>query len=267
MFARFIAVLCAIMLAACGGGSSGGGSVTPAGPQRANTSLSYYLPEAAGNSWTFSSGGSIRDLGSGSLNCGGCPIQGVAIESLGLYSPSGTSSGIFYYTKGTYPIAPLAGHSVTYLTGVSNDGGQTILLTAYSLDGTIPGLGAIDDRPQANETFFINSNSYGGSASATINSVGGTQPYGSAFIDSIAATTLSAPAAGVTIGFSFAQGVGFSSVSYQGQTITLTSFNVNTSSAHAVAREVKALHTLNASSASDSVVASVESAAISSLFH
>jgi hypothetical protein len=227
-----LALAATVALAACGGGGSGGGGsapAVPAPPPPANTSLAYYLPLAPGNVWTFDTGGSFRDLGSGTLLCGGCAIQGVTIEAVAIVSPSGTQTGIFYYAKGVYPSGTLAGRNITYLTGISNDGGNTILLTAYSLDGRIPGLGAIDDSPTPGEYFSFVSGAYNASATAAINSVGGAQSYQNTTIANVALTTLSSPAI-TPINFGFAQGVGFTSLSYQGQTTKLTSFSVSLSS-------------------------------------
>ena len=229
----FIAVV-AVSLAACGGGGGGGSrSTVPATVPPANTSLPYYVPLAAGNVWTFDNGGSFRDLGAGTLVCGGCAIQGTTIEAIGLVNASGTQSGIFYYAKGVYPYGVLAGRNITYLTGVSSDGGTTIQLAAYSFDGRIPGLGAIDDTPTPGEYFSFASGAYNGSATATIDSVGGTQPYQNTTLTNVALTTLSSPAI-TPINFGFAQGVGFSSVSVQGATTKLTSFAVSRSSRAAV---------------------------------
>jgi hypothetical protein len=165
----------------------------------------------------------------------------VTIEAIGIFSPSGQQSAIFYYAKGVYPFGTLAGRNVTYLTGLSNDGGDTILLTAYSLDGRVPGLGAIDDNPTPGEYFsFVSIAAYNASATASIDSVGGTQPYQSTTLNNVALTTLSSPAI-TPINFGFAQGVGFTSISYQGQTTKLTSFAVNRSS-HDARRAPRSLH-------------------------
>ncbi|GAC1426997.1 MAG: hypothetical protein NVSMB64_33130 [Candidatus Velthaea sp.] len=245
-----------IALAACGGGSSGGGAsssapVVPAGPTVANTSASQYLPESQGNVWTFSSGGSIRDLGAGNLVCS-CAISGVPLENFGFYSPSGSLSGIFYFTKGVYPNGVLSGRFITYLTGVSNDGGATILLSAYSLDGSITGIGSIDDNPTAGEMFtFTPGLAFQPSDISTITSIGGTQLYGSnQIITSIAQDTLQSGTA--NFGFGYARGVGFVNISAQGQTMMISSFSINATTAHASGRNVEGTRAVLARAATES---------------
>jgi hypothetical protein len=149
-----------------------------------------------------------------------------------------------------YPFGTLAGRNVTYLTDISTDGGNTILLTTYSLDGRVPGLGAIDDNPTPGEYFsFVSVAAYNAGATAAIDSVGGTQAYQSTTIDNVALTTLSSPAI-TPINFGFAQGVGFTSIPYQGQTTKLTSLSVSRAS-HDVRRAPRSLRPAIVSGAHD----------------
>ena len=241
----------AIAEAACGGGGSGGGygggGLPPAPPtiSYANTSLPFYLPLATGNTWLFASGGSINDSGSATLSCA-CAYNGGAIESLDLFTPTSTYSGTLYFAKGT----PF-GQSDTFLVGVSQDHGTTITLVGSSTQGTqvVPGIGVMDDAPQVNELW-----SEGGGTSV-IQSVGGTQPYGSEQIKNIAVDAITGISNGViqTLTWGFAQGVGFTSIDLNGQSTTLTSFSVSMTS-HSVDRRVLPTNAIRAKTFDISVI-------------
>ena len=229
-----------ISLTACGGG--GGGSAPPPGPTIANTSASQYLPLSAGNTWTFSAGGSLRDVGSVSLSCGGCKIQGTRAEQIGLYSATGTLTGTLYIEKGVYTTGAYAGHAMTYFTGISQDGGLTVIVGDYSLDGKITGDVVMDDTPTAGEvtTFAPGTGVVSNPAVSTIASVGGTEPFGNnQIVNSIATSTLASGT--TTLGFGFARGVGFTSVSTSGSTLTVSSFSINAATAYSAARQSMAV--------------------------
>ena len=225
-----------LSLAACGGG--GGGSTPPPGPSIANTAAPQYLPLSAGNTWTFSGGGSLRDTGSVSLQCGGCKIQGTRAEIIGLYSASGTLTGTLYIEKGVYTTGTYAGHAMTYFTGISNDGGLTVIVGDYSLDGKITGDVVMDDTPSAGEvtSFAPGTGVTTNPAVSTITSVGGTEPFGTnQIVNSIATSTLASGS--TTLGFGFARGVGFTSISTSGSTLTVSSFSINAATAYSAARQ------------------------------
>ena len=233
-----------LSLTACGGGGGGGSStvgsgyVPPPGPTIANTSAPQYLPMSAGNLWTFSNNSSIRDLGSVSLKCGSCAIQGTKVEQIALYSATPALIAIFYMEKGVYPTGPYAGHTMTYFTGISQDGGATVTVGDYSLDGKITGDVVMDDTPAAGEvtTFAPGTGSTLSPAVSTITSVGGTEPFANnTVINSIAADTL---ASGSTIlGWGFARGVGFTSLSTNSSTLAMSAFSINVATAYSAARK------------------------------
>jgi hypothetical protein len=233
-----------VPLAACGGGGGSSPVTTPVTPPTtppstvANTSATQYLPLGAGNTWTYTSGGSMRDLGSISLPCSGCAIQGIAIESIGVYSPAGTQAGIFYYSKGSYPSGTYAGHAVTYFNGLSKDGGITVLTLEYSLDGKVPGVVVMDDAPTVGESFSFAAGA--GSAifpaTSNITSIGGTQALGAnTTINNVAQDLLSQSTS--TFGFGFARGVGFASITTGGTTLNLSSFSINAATAFDAKRQ------------------------------
>ncbi len=233
----------ALIGAACSGG--GGGSVGPAPPlpiTYANTSSPHYLPLAAGNQWKFASGGIIRDNGSGTLSCGGCPYDGGAIEGLDVTNPSGTYTGTFYFAKGT----PF-GSQDTFLVGVSTDHGSTITAIGSFVTGsgqTVPGIGVISDSPQVGETWSD------GGGTSVIQSVGGTQSYGSnQQIKNIAVDVISGAGNGqtTTITWAFAQGVGFTSVAANGASGVLASFSISVTNSYSIGRRVFRLSTNNGS--------------------
>jgi len=233
-----------LSLTACGGGGGGGSStvgsgyVPPPGPTIANTSAPQYLPLSAGNTWTFSIGGSLRDLGSVSLSCGGCKIQGSRAEQIGLYSGSGTVTGILYMEKGVYTTGAYAGHAMTYFTGISQDGGASVIVGDYSLDGKITGDVVMDDTPISGETtsFAPGTGVVPNPAVSTITSVGGTEPFANnTVINSIATSTITSGTS--TIGWGFARGVGFTSLSATGSLLTVSSFSINPATAYSVARQ------------------------------
>ncbi len=234
-----------VPLTACGGGGGGSSPVsTPTAPPNtvANTSATQYLPLTAGNTWTYTSGGTMRDLGSISLSCNGCAIQGIKTEGIGLYSPAGVQSGIFYYSKGSYPSGTYAGHAVTYFTGLSQDGGNTVLTLEYSLDGKVPGVVVIDDAPTAGESFGFaagaGSSAY--PATSNITSVGGTQTLGAnTTINNVAQEVLTQSTS--SFGFGFARGVGFANLTISGTLLNISSFSVNAATAFDVKRQTMAV--------------------------
>lgn len=233
-------VLTSIFLAACGGGG-GGGSTTPpvsnpapqptstAAPQPtptpvANTSLSFYLPLASGNTWTFATGAKFSDMGSGPLQCQ-CPGNGVQMEQVALYQAnSSTIFGSLFFTKTT-------GNTVlTNLVGVENDSGNsniTISSNAQYPDG-VP---VMDDNPFVNESW-----NDGAGDTSTITAVGGTLmlPNNTQVID-IATDVVSGNFNPIT--WSFAKGVGFTSIGVGNQSTNLTSFFVSTTNSHDSARK------------------------------
>lgn len=221
---RFLFAIPALLfVAACGGG--GGGSSTPPVPPVANTSLTNYLPLATGNTWTFASGGRIVDVGSSSLQCS-CAYNGGRIEGHDLTSQSGAYGGTFLYAKAAGVEG--SGAPITYLVGISQDHGQTIQLAGSTSTnkGVIPGLGVMDDNPSVSETFMDTVGD-----TSTIGSVNQSVTYGGATYDNDATDTISGSGFS-SIVFGFARGVGYTNVSYQGQSTTLASFSVNKQSSY-----------------------------------
>lgn len=214
-----------LALAACGGG---GGNPLPSAPQApaiANTSLSYYLPLASGNTWTFTTGGKLVDMGSNTLSCA-CLDNGGSMERIAVYGPGSSSiSGSFFIAKHT----PQGGTPITSMVAVENDGNTNNLVIASS--SVFPyGIPFMDDSPTQGESWTDGVNT------STISSIGGTAAMGNSQIIDIAVDQISS--AGIT--WSFAKGVGFASIASGSQTATaLSSFSVNTASsmtaAHAVA--------------------------------
>jgi hypothetical protein len=215
-----LALVTALSLTACGGGG-GGGSATPPGPTYANTSSIYYLPMHAGNVWTFTSAGSIRDIGAGSLTCS-CAINNVPLERLNLVNPDGSVAGAFYFSKVT---SSQTGAVLTDLVGVSTGTSTAVQLVT---DGVHYGLPIMDDHAFVGEAWSYSNES------STITSVGNNQSYGSQMIRSV--NTDAFTGAGNWT-WSFAQGVGPTSVSMSGQTITLTSFSIDAVNSQDVSRQ------------------------------
>ena len=215
----FFAIPILLLATACGGGGGSSPGV-PAVPPAANTSLPYYLPLAAGNTWTFSTGGRFVDVGSGTLQCT-CAYNGGKIEGHDLISSAGSYGGTFEYAKAAGVAG--SGATVTYLVGISTDHGQTIQLlgSVATTKGVVPGLGVMDDAPSASETFSDASGD-----TSTIGSVNQTVTYGGATYTQVATDTISGTNVS-SIVFGFARGVGYTSVSYQGQSATLASYSVN----------------------------------------
>jgi hypothetical protein len=224
------AAVAAATLTACGGGgggsSSAGGSFTSA-PIRttANTSNSAYLPLLAGNTWTFQSGGIITDAGAIQLVCS-CPISNKSVERLNVTDPNGTFGGAFYFAKGAWPSGANANHRITYLVGVRTATATSITPTYQSTDGSIPGVPAMDDTPANGEVLGLSTMIPSNSTTTTFQSVGGTQAYGTnqVIVNMASATVTSG---GTSVGFIFAQGVGYASVNTSTQTNLLTSFSIN----------------------------------------
>lgn len=227
-----LALVTALALTACGGGGGGGGSATPPGPTYANTSSIYYLPMHAGNVWTFSSGGSIRDNGQGSLTCS-CAINNVPMEQLNLVNPSGTIAGSFFLAKTT---SAQTGAVLTTLVGVGTGTSTSVLLVT---DGIHYGLPIMDDHAFAGESWAYTSES------STITAVGNNQSYGSQMIRSVNSDAFTG---GGNWTWSFAQGVGPTSVSMGGQTITLTSFSIDAVNSQDVSRQPMSRQALAVSS-------------------
>lgn len=228
---RFSFAIPALLLVTACGGGGGSSPGAPAAPPAANTSLPYYLPLASGNTWTFSTGGRFVDVGSGTLQCT-CASNGGKIEGHDLISTTDSYGGTFEYAKA----AGIAGSgaSVTYLVGISMDHGQTIQLagSAATNKGILPGLGEMDDSPSASETF-----SDAGGDTSTIGSVNQTVTYGGATYAQVATDTISGTNVS-SIVFGFARGVGYASVSYQGQSAILSSYSVNKQTSYAAQREL-----------------------------
>lgn len=225
---RFV-LLGVFVLAACGGG--GGGSTTPPTtppapqPPIANTSLPFYLPLASGNTWTFTTGAKLVDLGSAPVSCS-CPDNGATMERIALFAPaSQTASGSFFFTKNT----PSGGTQLTNVIGVENDA-NTDNITIASNAMFPYGVPVMDDNPQLNESW----NDGAGDAS-TIIAVGGTLmlPNNTKIVD-IATDELTGNFNPIT--WSFAKGVGFTSISAGNQSASISSFFVNTSTSYARSR-------------------------------
>ncbi len=220
-----------LFLAAC----SGGGSATPNLTKTANTNVPGYLPFGSGDEWTFSTGATITDKGSSILSGCACGLDGgTTVERMDLATSSGSYVGSLIYAKGTWALAPYAGHALTYLVGLSEDEGTTVAPFFYSADLTVPGVPAIDDAPVANEAFTLPPPSGTGNGSMTITSVGGTQTLGAENIIKVAATTLTGD--GSTTNFNYAPGVGFTYVVLASGPMTLSSFSLAGASAASIAR-------------------------------
>lgn len=223
-----VLILGLFVLSACGGGG-GGSSPAPPTPTPipiANTSLSYYLPLANGNTWTFATGGKFVDVGGGTMGCT-CPANGVKMEQIALYSPGSTTiSGSFFFSK-----TPAAGQfgPLTNILGVEQDANNNNI-TVIS-DSTYPsGFPIMDDVPSANEFWMDNG------AQSTITSVGGTMYLpGGAKIINIANDQLTSSTE--TISWSLAKGVGFTGIGVGTQSTTITSFYVNTSTSTSASRK------------------------------
>jgi hypothetical protein len=225
-----LSLIAALSLTACGGGGGGGGA-TPPGPTYANTSSIYYLPMHAGNVWTFNSGGSIRDNGAGSLTCS-CAINNVPLEQLNLVEPNGAISGSFYLTKTT---SLQSGAVLTSLVGIGTSGSTTVQLVT---DGVHYGLPIMDDHGFVGEAWSYTNES------STITSVGNNQSYGSQMIRSVNTDAFTGAGSWT---WSFAQGIGPTSISINGQTITLTSFSIDAVNSQDVVRTPTSRQALAAS--------------------
>lgn len=227
---RFL-ILGVFIFAACGGGGGGGSTTpptTPPAPQPpiANTSLAFYLPLANGNTWTFTTGAKMVDMGGGPLSCS-CPDNGAIMERIGLF-PTGsqTASGSFFFTKNT----PSGGTQLTNVIGVENDA-NTDNITIASSSAFPYGVPVMDDNPRVNESW----NDGAGDAS-TIISVGGTLllPNNTKIVD-IATDQVTGNFSPIT--WSFAKGVGFTSIGVGNQSASISSFFVNTTTSYARTRQ------------------------------
>jgi hypothetical protein len=232
-------VLSALALAGCGGGGGGGtggggGGGAPPAPVYANTASQFYLPLHNGNSWTFNSGGSIRDTGPTLVSCN-CTINGTTVEALNLVEPDGaTVSGTLYFAKAQ------SSHSsvLSVLVGLANPGEPMEIVT----DGVTYGIPIMDDAAVQGESWTL------AGETSTITSVGATQSYpGGETIRSVNSDTLSDTSG--TISFGFAQGVGFTSLIDSGETITLTAFSIDVADSQSLRplRTVRASGTARAS--------------------
>mgnify|MGYP001496571385 CR=1 FL=1 len=231
---QIFSALALAALAACGGGGSSGGSgpvapvVTPTltPVPIGNTSLAFYLPLAAGNSWTFATGGKLVDAGSGPLVCT-CPGNGYKMEQVQAYAPSSaTVSASFFFTKNT----PTGGSQLTNIVGVENDA-NTNNITIMSSTQFPYGIPLMDDAPLVGEKWTD-----GAGDTSTITSVGGTTmlPSGTQIInianDQITGPTFSA------LSFSLAKGVGFTQIGVGSNATNMVSFSVGASSSSVVRR-------------------------------
>ncbi len=242
-----------VTLAGCGGG--GGGSVVPAAQNInatpapaatatpvpatprptvaptatpipiANTSVQSYMPFHVGNTWTFTNGSRMVDGGSGFVTCT-CVINNYPIERIDLYNTAGYI-GSQVLAKGNWPLSPLSGHRITYIVGTMAAQTGTINFIGYSSDGIVPGVPLIDDAPTAGE-YFTFTPSGGSTITTTIPIVNDTQQLGSSIIDDVAFVGVSGQ--GLSIAYSFAQGVGFTGLGSNDSAIILSSFSVNPSS-------------------------------------
>lgn len=189
----------------------------------ANTSLAVYLPLANGNYWTFATGGKLADMGSATLTCT-CPANGYTMERIGMYSPGSQSvSASMFFTKNT----PSGATQLTNLVGVENDPNtNNIVIASYA---SFPyGIPIMDDSPKANESW-----NDGAGDQSTITTVGGTMTLPSgAVVNSIATDELSGNFNPIT--WSFAKGVGFTSIGVGSSTTTLTTFYVNTTTSQSI---------------------------------
>ncbi len=220
----FIAAASSLLLAACGGGGGGNTPVPPPPQVFANTSLSFYLPLATGNTWTFATGGKIVDSVSHTISCA-CLYNGRRSDSLDLIDPSGTYGSSFIFTK--FFDGTNNGVLTTVLLGTSTDHGATV---SYFGSGANIGIPVMNDAP-------VQGKSYTNSGiTATITSVGQTQalPDGR-FVRNVATGKLTQSGA-QDITFGFAQGVGFTSVAVGTQTTNLASFSVDVTNSASVAR-------------------------------
>jgi hypothetical protein len=222
-----------LAFAAC----SGGPGTPNTGPKTVNTNVPGYLPFGSGDNWTFSNGATITDAGSSTLSGCSCALDGVTtVERMDLAASGGGYTGSLIYTKGTWELAPYTGHALTYLVGISEDHGNTVMPFFFSTDLTIPGVPAIDDAPVAGESFTLPpvAETGTGTGSLSITTVGTNQSLGAGRIINVATTTLVAD--GQTTNFSYAPGVGFTIVALAGGPMTLSAFSLSGALAGSVVR-------------------------------
>jgi hypothetical protein len=125
------------------------------------------------------------------------------------------TGGTFYFTK-----APSAntGGLLTDIIGTSSPGDAAI---TFITNGTLYGLPIMDDNAFQNENW-----AYVGAETSTITSIGGTQQFSGPYV-LINDINTDALTGDLTLNWSFAKGVGPTSIALNGQTITLTSFSIN----------------------------------------
>ncbi|HEY0799133.1 MAG TPA: hypothetical protein VGD50_08280, partial [Candidatus Baltobacteraceae bacterium] len=179
------------------------------------TASAYYLPLNMGNTWTFTTGASFVDEGTVPLTCA-CPENGAIVEQVALLDPGSSSPGGYFYFAKYTP----SGHAslLTTLIGIQPAGqNMTITSTVQTPDG----LPIMDDSPAKGESW-----SDGLGDLSTIDAVGGTTTItGNQQLINVASDTITGSA--TPLNWRFAKGVGFASISYGGQTTSLSSFTIN----------------------------------------
>src|SRR5271165_3087731 len=105
--------LACLALGACSGGPGTPTTTT----KTANTNVAGYLPFGSGDSWTFTNGSKITDMGALTIAGCTCSLDGTVTERMDLASSTGTYTGSLIYAKGTWGLAPYTGHALTYLVG------------------------------------------------------------------------------------------------------------------------------------------------------
>lgn len=240
---RFLAIaVCATLLTACGGGDGGttptvavtaappGGAPSPPTPTStpvpilppfANTTNQTYMPLALGNRWVFSSGGAMTDMGPGTISCA-CAINRLSVETVDLTTPSGAYSGSFYYRK-NIP-AGMTGVQTLLVGSSANHGALITFLT----NGTIYGLFVMDDNATLGEVqAFSNETS-------TITAINQLQTYVNG--QSINFVNTDVLSGALSLSWNYAKGVGLTSLTLDGQTITLVSFSINVAGSQGIGR-------------------------------
>jgi hypothetical protein len=228
---RSASLLAVVALAACGGGGGGGGGTGGPPPvQIANTSSPFFLPSKAGNRWVFSSGGSFNDVGRFTVSCT-CAINGLPNEGMDIRDPSGTYSSTFYFAKTTS--TQTSGTLDTFIA-LSSDHGATV---QFITDGN-----GNYGLPVNDSAAFVGEHWTNSGETSTETAVNGTQPYNAQIIQNVNTDQFSGPQLNLTWGF--ARGVGFTSLSMSGQTVTLSSFTIDVAGSQSVGRS--SLRTLRA---------------------
>lgn len=225
--------LAVVALAACGGGGGGGGTGGPPPVTVANTSSPFYIPSKAGNRWVFNTGGSINDAGRFTTSCGGCAINGLATEGMDILDTTGAYSSTFYFAKS--PSTQTTG-TIDTLIGISSNHGASVTLVTDGAGNY--GL------PVNDSAAFVGEHWTNSGETSTITAVNGTQPYNAQIINSV--NTDQFTGAQLALTWSFAKGVGFTSLSINGQTATLTSFTVDAVGSTSIARAPAGVRTVRA---------------------